>query len=160
MFNCDRKIEGRDPCGICKAARVLKQHQAIAFLGLVECDRAMTAEYDRANLSRETMAYNFLIRYLCGHGSSVTQMLEHQITLPETTYNALLTLAQQQGMTPADWIASQLSSTVPQEQPLSALIADLIGAINSQTEPHPSSQTTPFGEAIATKLARQGIRRP
>jgi len=87
-------------------------------------------------------------------------MLEHQITLPETTYNALLTLAQQQGMTPADWIASQLSSTVPQEQPLSALIADLIGAIDSQTELHPSSQTTPFGEAIATKLARQGIRRP
>jgi hypothetical protein len=87
-------------------------------------------------------------------------MLEHQITLPETTYNALLTLAQQQGMTPADWIASQLYSTVPQEQPLSALIADLIGAIDSQPELHPSSQTTPFGEAIATKLARQGIRRP
>lgn len=87
-------------------------------------------------------------------------MLEHQITLPEKTYHTLLVVAQQQGITPADWIASQLSSAISEEQPLSDLIADLVGAIDSQTEPHPLIQRTPFGEGIATKLGQQGLRRP
>ncbi|MBA3924596.1 MAG: hypothetical protein H0X31_24005 [Nostocaceae cyanobacterium] len=85
-------------------------------------------------------------------------MSEYQINLPETIYHTLLTVAQQQGVNPADWIASQLSLAVCEEQPLSDLIADLIGSIDSQTEPHPSSQRTPFGEGIVTKLAKQGLR--
>lgn len=87
-------------------------------------------------------------------------MSQHQITLPETVYYRLLTVAQRQGITPADWIASQLPSTVSEKQPLSDLIADLIGAIDSQTEPVSPPRKTPFGEGVATKLAQQGLRRP
>jgi len=87
-------------------------------------------------------------------------MPEYQITLPETVYHTLLTVAQNQGITPADWIAVQLPLAATQEQPLSDLLADLVGAIDSQTQPLHSFQKTPFGEGIAAKLARQGLRRP
>ena len=87
-------------------------------------------------------------------------MSEHQIVLPEKVYNDLLTVAQQQGVTPADWIAAQLPPSPQTEQPLSDLIGDLVGAIDSQEEPHHRFQKTPFGEGIAEKLAQQGLRRP
>ena len=87
-------------------------------------------------------------------------MSEHQIVLPEKVYNDLLTVAQQQGVTPADWIAAQLPLSSQPEQPLSDLIGDLVGAIDSQEEPHHRFQKTPFGEDIAEKLAQQGLRRP
>lgn len=87
-------------------------------------------------------------------------MTEYQITLPETVYYTLLAVAQQQGITPADWIAVQLPSYTPQAQLLRDRIADLIGAIDSQAEPHHPFQKTPFGESIAAKLAQQGLRRP
>lgn len=87
-------------------------------------------------------------------------MSEHQITLPETVYHTLLTVAQQQGISPADWIAAQLPLALSQEQPLSDLLADLIGTIDSQAEPHHQYRKTPFGEAIAAKLAQQGLQRP
>ena len=84
-------------------------------------------------------------------------MSEYQITLPKSIYHTLLTVAQQQAITPADWIAAQLPS--PQEQPLSKLLTDLIGSIDSQTEPHHPAQQNPFGQGIAAKLARQGIHK-
>lgn len=87
-------------------------------------------------------------------------MSEYQITLPETVYYTLLTVAQQQGMTPADWIAVHLPLASPAEPPLPNLLADLLGAIDSQAEPHHPFPPTPFGEGIAAKLARQGLRRP
>jgi hypothetical protein len=87
-------------------------------------------------------------------------MSEHQIPLPETVYQSLLNVAQQQGITPADWIAAQLSFVIPEDQPLPNLMADLIGAIDSQTEPHPPIQKPPFGEGVAAKLMQQGLRRP
>ncbi len=85
-------------------------------------------------------------------------MSEHFIFLPENVYTHLLAVAEMQGMTPADWIAAQLPPDAPQENSLS--LSGLIGAINSQVEPSPSYEETAFGEAIASKLARQGIRRP
>jgi hypothetical protein len=87
-------------------------------------------------------------------------MAEYQITLPETVYYTLLSVAQQQGITPADWIAVHLPLAPPQEQPLPDLLNDLVGAIDSQAEPPHLFQKTPFGEGIAAKLARQGLRRP
>lgn len=69
-------------------------------------------------------------------------MNEHQIALPKQTYQTLLAVAQQQGVTPADWIASQLSLAVPKEQPLTELIADLIGSIDSQAEPRSQANNT------------------
>lgn len=42
----------------------------------------------------------------------------------------------------------------------SSSLSGLIGAINSQVEPSPSYEKTAFSEAVASKLAKQGIRRP
>ncbi|MDF5719392.1 MAG: hypothetical protein PUP91_02635 [Rhizonema sp. PD37] len=87
-------------------------------------------------------------------------MREHFISLPEDVYCHLLAVAKTEGVTPADWIASQLSSDVDQQRPLAVLLSDLVGSINSQTETSSSYEKTVFGEAIASKLAKQGIRRP
>ncbi|HEY9646814.1 MAG TPA: hypothetical protein V6C88_10610 [Chroococcidiopsis sp.] len=87
-------------------------------------------------------------------------MAEYQITLPEAVYHKLLSTAQQQGITPAAWIAIHLPLAPPVEQPLPDLLADLVGAIDSQAEPIHPFQKTPFGEGIAAKLAQQGLRRP
>lgn len=87
-------------------------------------------------------------------------MPEHFISLPENVYCHLLAVAETQGMTPADWIASQLPSDGEQQKPLATILSDLVGSINSQVEPPPAYEKTVFGEAIASKLAKQGIRRP
>ena len=87
-------------------------------------------------------------------------MREHFISLPENVYSHLLAVAETQGITPADWIASQLPPDAQQQNPLTSSLSGLIGAINSQVEPSPSYENTVFGEAVASKLAKQGIRRP
>lgn len=86
-------------------------------------------------------------------------MLEHQISLSEEVYNALLTVAQRSGMTPADWIASKLPEK-ESDRFLPELLSDLVGAIDSQQEPHHQYEKTAFGAMIAAKLAKQGIRHP
>lgn len=85
-------------------------------------------------------------------------MSKYQISLPEKTYSALLAAANANGVTPADWIASQLTTASVGVTVVS--VADLIGAIDSQQEPHQSYETNSFGDAIAAKLAKQGIKRP
>ena len=87
-------------------------------------------------------------------------MHEHFISLPENVYCYLLAVAETQGMTPADWIASQLALNTQQHTPVTSSLSGLIGAINSQVEPPPTYEKTVLGEAIANKLAKQGIRRP
>ena len=86
-------------------------------------------------------------------------MSEYQITLTERVYYTLLTVAQRQGITPAEWIATQLPLASPEEQSLPDLLA-LVGTIDSHAEPHHQFQKTPFGEGVAAKLARQGLQRP
>ena len=86
-------------------------------------------------------------------------MSEYQILLPKDVYDALLKVAQEKGMTPVDWITSKLPASTPEEQPLSKLLTGLVGAINSQEEPRHRFQSTPFGDKIADKLAKQGLRR-
>lgn len=63
-------------------------------------------------------------------------MSEHTITLSEHTYQALLEVAEKQGLTPENWILSQLYQCQPEAELLSEKIGDLIGAIDSQVEPH------------------------
>ncbi len=87
-------------------------------------------------------------------------MSQHTLILSEQTYQALLEVAQKQGLTPESWILSQLEQPQPEAEPLSEKIGDLIGAIDSQMEPHHQVQSTDFGEQIATKLSKQGLRRP
>jgi hypothetical protein len=86
-------------------------------------------------------------------------MAEYTITLPEETYQRLLAIAQEKGITPEHWIHSQLPA--PELHPLTTLLSGFIGAIDSKAEPpvHPPKKTA-FGEAIAAKLATQGIHRP
>ncbi len=86
-------------------------------------------------------------------------MSNHHISLPEDIYNSLLTKAQESGTSPVDWIASQLSAEET-EQEFSPDISDLIGAIDSRIQPKHSDQQSPFGQAVATKLADQGIHLP
>jgi hypothetical protein len=87
-------------------------------------------------------------------------MSKHTLILSKHTYQALLEFAQKQGLTPEKWILSQLSRPQPEAEPLSEKIGDLIGAIDSQVEPHHQFQSTDFGEKIATKLSKQGLRKP
>ena len=61
-------------------------------------------------------------------------MSNHTIILPEKTYKALLEVAGEQGLSPENWIASQLYEKRPAEQPLSEQIGDLIGVIDSQLD--------------------------
>ena len=93
-------------------------------------------------------------------------MSNRTITLPEPTYKALLEVAIEQSLTPENWIAAQLSkeevlpNAAPREKRLlSELTGDLIGAIDSQAEPHHQYKKTNFGEQLAAKLSKQGIRR-
>ena len=85
-------------------------------------------------------------------------MSDHQISLPEDVYCKLVAIADSSGVSPADWVAAQLP-TEP-EQDVSDSVWDLIGTINSQEEPHQTYDKNPLGEAIAAKLAKQGIHRP
>ncbi|NEP77317.1 MAG: hypothetical protein F6K17_26610 [Okeania sp. SIO3C4] len=92
-------------------------------------------------------------------------MSNHTIILPEETYKVLLEVAREQGLTPENWIAAQLSrelvlpNATPMPEPLlSELTADLIGVIDSQAEPHYQSQETHFGEQLAKKFSKQKIR--
>lgn len=87
-------------------------------------------------------------------------MSEHQVSLPEEVYCDLLAAANADDVSPADWIASQLSTASIRRISNMTSVADLIGAIDSQREPDRDYEKTLFGEAIATKLAKQGIKRP
>ena len=70
-------------------------------------------------------------------------MSNHQISLPEDIYNSLLTKAQESGVSPIDWIASQLSAEEG-ETTFSPDINDLIGSIDSRVQPKHSDQQSPY----------------
>ncbi|WP_250126645.1 hypothetical protein [Chroococcidiopsis sp. CCMEE 29] len=90
-------------------------------------------------------------------------MSEHQISLPDRVYENLLAIAAMEGMTPADWIAAHVphaTAASSQQQSLYDLLADLAGAISDDGESHQQSIKTVVNEAIAAKLAKQGIHQP
>jgi hypothetical protein len=87
-------------------------------------------------------------------------MTNYTITLSEETYHQLLNAAQTQGVTPEHWISSQLASQTAELPPLSQLLTGLIGAIDSRVTPPTLPSKSKFGEAIAQKLAKQGIQKP
>jgi hypothetical protein len=88
-------------------------------------------------------------------------MSERQLFLPDKVYAHLLAVADAQGVSPTEWIASNLPASEP-SQPAPNLVkdvSDLIGSIDSRAEPHQTYQKTAFGEGLALKLAKQGIQR-
>ena len=87
-------------------------------------------------------------------------MTDYKFTLPEQIYRLLLAVDQEKGVSPANWIASQLPPSGTNPHPLSDLLTGLIGTIDSKAEPRHSFKKTAFGEGLAAKLAKQGIHRP
>lgn len=89
--------------------------------------------------------------------------MSQKLELPDEIYDALTATARAEGMTPAEWLAKNLSMQQEagiQRRPLTEYLAGLTGVIDSDTEPRPSRQPTPFSSGIAEKLARQGLKRP
>ena len=87
--------------------------------------------------------------------------MDRAIELPEELYCDLERVARERGLTPADWIATALRdhSGRVESRPLSELLQGLIGAVDSTKEPRSGQARTPFGELIARKFERQGLRR-
>jgi hypothetical protein len=88
-------------------------------------------------------------------------MSEHQISLPEQIYDRLLAVSETQGISPTEWIVSNLPDQDSNQSGSNSFkdVSDLIGSIDSRVEPHQNYQKTAFGEALALKLAKQGIQR-
>ena len=115
-------------------------------------------------------------------------MSEYNIQLPENLYHRLIAAAEEKGLTPTSWIASQLSTTieepVAEPQPAFEFPEDLIGSVDSRDKiPEPSSefpedligsfnsktqslQSRPvgkddaFGQYVVEKMKKQGIHLP
>lgn len=92
-------------------------------------------------------------------------MTEHTLNLPESVYQRLLLDAQKRGVSPVQWIVEHLpSASLP--EPSTAFPEDLIGSIDSGSEPYypddisPAREKDLFGEGVVTKMAKQGIYLP
>ena len=83
------------------------------------------------------------------------------IELPDELYRDLERVARERGLTPADWIATTLPgrSGAIDQAPLAELLQGLIGAVDSAKEQRSGQARSPFGELIARKFERQGLRR-
>ncbi len=83
----------------------------------------------------------------------------HPIELPEDIFEALLRIAELKGMTPADWIASQIPTAFLQREecPLSDALNGITGSIDSTTEPHPQGSFSSVSDIIAEKFRKQGL---
>ena len=82
--------------------------------------------------------------------------MSQKLELPDEIYDALTETARAQGMTPAEWLAKNLSliGDEIQERPLAEYLSGLTGVIDSNAEPRSNHQPSPFSSAIAEKLAR------
>ena len=83
------------------------------------------------------------------------------IELPDELYQDLERVAREQGLTPAGWIATTLPGGAGSidKRPLPDVLQGLIGAVDSTKEPRTGQARTPFGELIARKFEKQGLRR-
>lgn len=86
--------------------------------------------------------------------------MSQKLELPDKIYEALNAAAVSDGLTPAEWLAIQLSMSIEsnEERPLSELLTGLVGVVDS-TKTHDSSPT-PFSTALAEKFRKQGLRTP
>lgn len=87
-------------------------------------------------------------------------MSDHQLSLPDDVYQNLLTAAVMEGITPVDWIAAHVPhrpAVSTQQQSLYDVLADVAGSIGADEEPSQQDIKTVVGQAIAAKLAKQGL---
>ena len=94
-----------------------------------------------------------------------------QIELPDDVYRKLEALAKEHGLTPAEWVEARLSrdhapidaesgKSSHEEKTLADTLQGYIGVIDSSKEPYDDAERTPLGDAVAEKLASQGIKTP
>jgi len=81
------------------------------------------------------------------------------IELPDEVYEGLERLAQERGVSVAEWIADNLSLPANSlaGRPLSELLEGLVGSVDSTTQRDGSRARTPFADLIADKFRRQGL---
>ena len=86
--------------------------------------------------------------------------MSQTLELPDDVYEALVKVARDGGLTPAEWLAINLQTSAVdiQERPLPDLLNDLIGLVDS-TEAQSTHQTA-FSTALAEKFRKQGLRIP
>jgi hypothetical protein len=86
--------------------------------------------------------------------------MSQTLELPDEVFEALAKVAREGGVTPAEWLASNLhvSDAYTHERPLPELWNDLIGSVDS-TETQNTHQTA-FSTALAEKFRKQGLRTP
>jgi hypothetical protein len=87
--------------------------------------------------------------------------MSRSLELPDDVYGDLERAARRDGLTPADWIASTLAgrSSAPEQRPLDELLKGLLGVVDSTDGAPGGTIHTPFGDLIASKLEKQGLRR-
>jgi hypothetical protein len=86
----------------------------------------------------------------------------HTIELPDEIFSALKKAAEDRGLSPIDWIASQLpwGAVGRTERPLSEALEGILGAFDSTASSDHSHPATPFSDLIAEKFRKQGLRIP
>jgi hypothetical protein len=87
--------------------------------------------------------------------------MSRTLELPDELYRELEKVALEHSLTVVDWIAATLpepSSTGGHSLP--ELLQGLIGAVDSTEGTRNDVSRTSFGDLIARKLEKQGLRRP
>jgi hypothetical protein len=84
--------------------------------------------------------------------------MSQKLELPDEVYNALEKVAQQEGMSPEEWIAGQLPG-YPSDSTgcsLTEALEDVIGSIDSTTEGPPNYGQSAYGDVLSAKFEKQG----
>jgi hypothetical protein len=86
--------------------------------------------------------------------------MSQTLELPDEIYEALTTAAREDGVTPAEWLAThlQVADESTQDRPLAELTTGLTGVIDSSETQ--STHRTAFSTALAEKFQKQGLRIP
>ena len=88
--------------------------------------------------------------------------MTHAVELSEEAYQNLQRVADEEGVTPAEWITAAVSSNgtspaLDQSESAEEALAPFIGAVDSRAyTPDPKYRST-FGDILDEKFARQGI---
>src|SRR5438132_11594954 len=90
------------------------------------------------------------------------------VELPDEVYRNLARVAEDSGLTPAEWIAASVSRSngpasagagqpSPEGRPLSEALKDLIGVVDSGKEPPSIKHRSKVEELVSEKFRKQGI---
>jgi hypothetical protein len=88
--------------------------------------------------------------------------MSQKLELPDEVYNALEKVAQQEGMSPGEWVAAQLPGypSARAGYSLTEALEDVIGVIDSTTKAPPNYGQSAYGDALSAKFEKQGLRKP